>query len=153
MYSLGCASIVSDSTYPVNINSDPDGAEISITDEEGITVFSGVTPTTVTLKTKKAYFKGKDYTVAFKKDGYNSHSVAISRKTDGWYAWGNILVGGLIGWLIVDPATGAMWKLEPDVSATLSSNTSSLSTEEKSINIVSLKDIPQDLRDKMIKIN
>lgn len=30
---LGCASIISKSMYPVNINSKPDGAEITITDE------------------------------------------------------------------------------------------------------------------------
>jgi len=32
----------------------------------------------------------------------------------GWYIAGNILVGGLIGWFIVDPITGAMWNLEPE---------------------------------------
>jgi hypothetical protein len=31
----------------------------------------------------------------------------------GWY-FGNILIGGLIGLLIVDPLTGAMYDLEPE---------------------------------------
>lgn len=153
LYSLGCASIISKSVYPVNINSDPDGAEITITDEAGDIVYTGMTPTTVTLKTKRGYFKGKDYTVAFKKAGYDSHSAVISRKADGWYVFGNLLFGGLIGWIIVDPATGAMWKLEPELSATLTSKSSSLNIEEQSIKIVRLKDVPEDLRDKMIQIN
>lgn len=33
---------------------------------------------------------------------------------DGWYV-GNIIFGGLIGLLLVDPITGAMWKL-PDTA-------------------------------------
>lgn len=148
----GCASIVSKSMYPVNINSSPEGAEITITDEAGNNVYTGQTPTTVTLKTKRGYFKGKNYTVTFKKTGYDSHSAVISRKTDGWYIYGNLLFGGLIGWLIIDPATGAMWKLKEDVSATLTTQTASLNTEEQSIKIVRLEDVPEDLRDKMISI-
>ena len=29
---------------------------------------------------------------------------------DGWY-WGNLFLGGILGMLAVDPATGAMWAL------------------------------------------
>lgn len=31
-----------------------------------------------------------------------------------WYIGGNLLFGGLIGWLIVDPASGAMWHFDPE---------------------------------------
>ncbi len=153
LYSLGCASMLSKSIYPVNINSDPDGAEITVTDEAGRIVYTGVTPTTVKLKTKRGYFKGKDYTVAFNKPGYDSHSAVIRRGSDGWYIFGNLAFGGLIGWLIVDPLTGAMWKYEPDVNATLTSKTSSLNTEGQSLKIVRLKDVPEDIKDKMVQIN
>ena len=37
---------------------------------------------------------------------------------DGWYI-GNIVFGGLIGWLVVDPASGAMWKLQDSVHGNL----------------------------------
>ena len=37
---------------------------------------------------------------------------------DGWYA-GNILIGGLLGLLIIDPATGSMWKLDESVQVAL----------------------------------
>jgi hypothetical protein len=60
-----CASIVGKSVYPVAITSQPDQADISITDETGKTIFTGKTPTTVTLNTKAGYFSGKDYTVTF----------------------------------------------------------------------------------------
>src|SRR5258706_11317663 len=55
-----CASIVGKSVYPVAITSQPDQADISITDETGKTIFTGKTPTTVTLNTKAGYFSGKD---------------------------------------------------------------------------------------------
>ena len=37
----------------------------------------------------------------------------IDTELDAWY-FGNILLGGVIGMLIVDPATGAMYKLSTD---------------------------------------
>ncbi|WP_174263189.1 CsgG/HfaB family protein [Citrifermentans bemidjiense] len=38
---------------------------------------------------------------------------------NGWY-WGNIVFGGVIGLLIVDPATGAMWKMDDTLMVPLS---------------------------------
>ena len=43
----------------------------------------------------------------------------LESEVDSWY-FGNILFGGLIGMLIIDPATGAMWKLPENVSTDLS---------------------------------
>jgi hypothetical protein len=41
------------------------------------------------------------------------------RSVNGWYV-GNVIFGGLVGFLIVDPLTGAMWVLEPkDVKESL----------------------------------
>jgi hypothetical protein len=65
-----CASILGKSQYPVTITSQPDKAEITIVDGEGKTIYSGTTPTTVTLSTKAGYFKGKNYTVTFTKQGF-----------------------------------------------------------------------------------
>jgi hypothetical protein len=49
---------------------------------------------------------------------------------DGWY-FGNLLFGGLIGLLIVDPATGAMYKLEPnEINCNLVSSAVALTPEE-----------------------
>lgn len=41
-------------------------------------------------------------------DGGSSKSMEA-----GWYIAGNLLVGGILGWLIVDPLSGAMWTLSP----------------------------------------
>ena len=57
---------------------------------------------------KKGYFSGKKYTVKISKEGYAVQTITVDTTPNGWYIGGNILLGGLIGWLIVDPATGAM---------------------------------------------
>lgn len=114
----GCASIVGDSKYPVQVSSAPAGASFEITDKEGKVVHSGNTPTTITLKSGHGYFKGETYSLRFKKDGYPDKLVTLDSSVSGWY-WGNLLFGGVIGMLIVDPATGAMYKLPEGVSADL----------------------------------
>lgn len=104
-----CATIVSKTDYPITVSSKPDGADITIANRAGQSVFAGKTPATVVLKAGAAYFTGETYTVTFKRAGYVSHTAQIERGVNGWYIAGNIVFGGLIGWLIVDPITGAMW--------------------------------------------
>jgi uncharacterized protein YceK len=147
----GCASILSKSQYSVTITSNPQGATITIVDKEGKQIFQGTTPTIVILKSGAGFFKGATYTVSFKKPGYEPQTVVIKPDIDGWYI-GNILFGGLIGLLIVDPATGAMWKLPPEVSATLTKETSSLIIDGKELKIAFIEDIPVHLRAKMVRI-
>ena len=146
-----CASIVSKSDWPVTINSNPEQAKITITNEDGLKMYTGTTPTTLTLKAGKAYFDGLDYTVVFEKEGYEKQTIIISSKLNGWYL-GNILFGGLIGILIVDPLTGAMWKLDSLYVANLSEKTSFLEQDGKTIQFVLLDDVPAHLRDKMVRI-
>ena len=146
----GCASIVSKSDYPVSISSQPEGAEISIKNREGESVFSGKTPTTINLKASAGFFKGENYAVTFKKEGYISHTAQIERGVDGWYIAGNLVFGGLVGWLIVDPATGAMWTLK---NLHIDLNSSQTSSIENKIQIVTIDNIPDHLRSKMIRVN
>ncbi len=146
----GCASIVSKSDYPVSISSKPDGAEISIKNRAGESVYTGKTPSTINLKAGASFFKGENYTVTFKKDGYTPHTAEIKRGVDGWYIAGNFVFGGVIGWLIVDPATGAMWTLE-NLHVDLSPLQTS--SNENKIQIVTIDDVPDHLRANMIRVN
>lgn len=148
---VGCASIVSKSSYPVTVSSQPEQANIVIVDESGKRIYSGTTPTTVTLDTKAGFFKGKDYTVIFSKEGYADYSAHIQRGVDGWYVAGNLLFGGLIGWLIVDPVTGAMWTLNKELSATLAPKTSS-QLNEQGLQVVYVEDVPESFRPLMDRI-
>ena len=146
-----CASIIGKSVYPVAITSKPDQADITIVDETGKTVFAGKTPTTVSLSTKAGYFQGKDYTVTFSKPGYAKQTAQIKRGVSGWYIAGNLVFGGLIGWLIVDPLTGAMWTLPDETTATLSPQMS-MQHSDVSMQVVLLDDVPNSLRSKMVRV-
>lgn len=148
---LGCATIVSKSAYPVTISSDPSSADIRVTNRSGQEVFAGTTPATVTLKAGAGYFKGEVYTVSFSKEGHVRTAAQIERKVDGWYIGGNIVLGGLIGWLIVDPATGAMWKLE-DLHVNLDADADAAGSSAK-LNILSIEDLPAEARPSLVPIN
>lgn len=98
------------------------------------------------MKSGSGYFSSEKYVVTFKKDGYDDANYTIHGSLDGWYI-GNILLGGLIGMLIVDPATGAMWKL-PDVqSASLNENKS------VSLSVKTIDQLSKSEKSKLEKIN
>ncbi len=107
----GCASIVSKSSYPITISSNPTEANVTVTNSDGNVVYTGKTPVATSLKANKGFFKRENYEVRFSKEGYDDTTVPLRTKVDGWY-WGNIVFGGIIGLFIVDPATGAMYKFE-----------------------------------------
>lgn len=114
----GCASIVSKSSYPVMMSCDPIGAKVTVKDEDEAVVFTGIAPSSVVLKAGGAYFNGENYSFTFEKDGYVPQTVYLNSGLDPWYI-GNILFGGLIGLLIVDPLTGSMFQLSDSVAAVL----------------------------------
>jgi len=132
----GCASIISESSSPVVITSTPDKADFVIIDNAGKSIHSGVTPQTVTLDTGGGYFKPGRYNIDYKKPGYQAATTPLNAGINGWY-FGNILLGGLIGMLIIDPATGAMWKLPPTNSTSLTAQPGTSSTQtEKPLSII-----------------
>jgi len=107
----GCASIVSSGYTHLTVKSDPAGADIQIINRSGTPVFSGQTPATVLLKTGAGFFVSESYHVKFTMDGFAEKTTPVNCTLNGWY-FGNIIFGGLIGMLFVDPATGAMYQLE-----------------------------------------
>ncbi len=181
---ISCATIVGKSQpETLNVRSSPDQARVVISDETGIKVFDGKTPTIVSLEKKKGYFSGKKYNVTLSKEGFKDHSVVVDTRIGGWYLGGNLLFGGLIGWLIVDPATGAMWTLNAnEINATLESLPAPPSPQAPEVQsapqspastpapqappathtrllqpdtavIVLLQDVPESLRDKMVRVS
>lgn len=145
-----CASIVSKSTYPLSINSSPSNSKISITDKKGKEIYLGNTPATVKLKAGAGFFSKAEYQVKFSSPGYDDKIVPITFKLDGWY-FGNLLLGGVLGMLIIDPATGAMWKIETEfLNETLGKSTVSIDPEMKIMNI---NDVPKSWITYLVQVN
>lgn len=114
----GCATIISGSTHPVTIDSNPSQAPFTVTNEAGVKIHSGITPATVALKSGAGYFDGETYLVNYSKEGFLDSQSVIDSSINGWY-FGNIFFGGLIGFLMADPLTGAMYDLPKNVSSSL----------------------------------
>lgn len=129
LFISSCATMFGKSSYPVSVNSNPAGATISITDKKGKEVFRGSSPATVKLKSGAGFFSRAEYQVKISSKGYADQIIPVNYKLNGWY-FGNLFLGGFLGMLIVDPATGAMWKLEtPPINVTLQqSNAQNLNT-------------------------
>jgi hypothetical protein len=148
----GCASIISESNWPVAIKSTPDGANFTVTNQNGDKVHSGTTPSSVMLAGGAGYFDGEKYTITFKKDGYQDTIATLDTSVNGWY-WGNLLFGGILGFLVIDPATGAMYRLPPSFSAELPAKQHSMeNNNDFNLSVLSLNDIPQELRNQLIPV-
>jgi hypothetical protein len=116
LFAGGCASIVNGGDREISIATQPPGATASVRKSGGgimDVVAVAKTPCTISLDPKKGYFSGQSYTLRLELPGYKVAELDLTAKMSGWY-WGNLLFGGFIGMLAVDPATGAMWNIAPE---------------------------------------
>ena len=132
----GCASIFNGKTQSVVVSSVPAGATALVTNRAGEQVHTGVTPVTLTLNRGAGYFKAENYTITLTKAGYDTKQLTLSGSVSGWYI-GNILFGGLIGMLAVDPVTGAMYTFPETTSADLQTEGTKSSQAGQPLTIVS----------------
>ena len=141
LFVSNCATILSDKNYSVSFSSVPKGADIEIIDGRGNTIFTGTTPVTLNLAAGQSYFKKASYRIRFSKVGYDDMIVPLNASIDGWY-FGNLAIGGILGLLIIDPITGAMFKLDQEfVNVALNQSTSSI--DPNSLQVYQIEDIPE----------
>ena len=107
----GCASVFNSGPDEIQIDSTPNGARVTIFDENGDVVAAGRTQFKTQLKAG-GKFKRHSYRVKVEKLGYEPKEFMLYNKLSEWY-WGNYLYSGPLGALIIDPLTGNMWKLDP----------------------------------------
>lgn len=105
----------------------------------------------VTLSASNGFFQPAKYQIEFSKKGVAPQVVPLTADIDGWY-FGNVIFGGILGLLIVDPATGAMWKLPENVNASMSSLASITSENGKTLKIVDRASVPAELQDQLVAI-
>ncbi len=145
-----CATIFTKSSYPLTFSSTPSEARVTVVNRAGSTVFTGSTPSTLTLKAAAGYMKREEYTVTFEKAGYAPQTVPVICNLDGWYI-GNILLGGLIGMLIVDPASGAMYKFADTAVHAQLGETDSASVSDMQLRVIDINEVPEDAQ--LVRIN
>jgi hypothetical protein len=110
----GCASVFSNSAFPVYIETRPEKAGFVIKNRYGVEVSRGETPATIMLESGAGYFEGAAYTIRFSKPGHDDVYYSLFSRINGWYCTNVNILG-----LLIDPATGAMWTLPQEVSAEL----------------------------------
>ncbi|QNF31529.1 hypothetical protein HUW51_01855 [Adhaeribacter swui] len=146
----GCASIVGKSSYRLPITSNPNGANITITDMKGRTVHTGVTPTSARLRSGAGFFKKASYTVTFELDGYDTRTVPVHFDLNAWY-FGNVVFGGFVGFLVIDPLTGAMWKLDTKyVNETLQPKVANAT--EPTLELLNYNTLPDSMKPYLVEI-
>lgn len=111
-----CASIIAGTDQTQRFASDPNEASIRIYNtRSGQEITNGTTPQQITLKRGDGYFRNGRYRIVIEKEGFQTKEFNLEGTPNGWYIGGNLIFGGLIGYLILDPATGGMWTLQPKI--------------------------------------
>lgn len=152
MFFSDCATIVSKSTYPVSIYTNPRGGQVTITDKKGKEIYKGTSPSVVKLKSGAGFFSKAEYQVRLSSQGYVDKIIPVTFKLNGWY-FGNIVFGGLIGLIIVDPASGAMWRIDKyadDINETLIKST--VSSTEPTLKIMDIKNVPENMKENLVRV-
>ena len=153
LWMTACASIVGKSQYPVTVSSNPPGANFTIKKSNGMAMSTGVTPATVTLSSSFGYFQPAKYLVEFTRKG-TTQTVPLNASVSGWY-FANLISWGIIGgMLIVDPATGAMWRLDDSVIATFNqAPDASPESTKKGLKVVTIDKVPRSMRKHLVSLN
>lgn len=108
----GCATIISGRKHQVTINNPGGPTFFMVQDEKGAVVHSGVTPQQVTLKSSSGPFRPAKYSVIYA--GQEGAFRDELHTNVNWWTAGNIIIGGIPG-LVVDAATGAMWRFDSEI--------------------------------------
>lgn len=109
-----CATIVSDAQTLLHIDSNASQARVRILDRERRPVFEGTTPCRVEVENGAGYWRGAQYVVEVEKEGFHSRRIEVDTEVHPAYFGNALLPGGLIGSLLIDPLSGAMFALTQD---------------------------------------
>ncbi|GAB5466544.1 MAG: hypothetical protein Kapaf2KO_19800 [Candidatus Kapaibacteriales bacterium] len=110
-----CGSIMNGTSQKVYLKTEPRDIKLSIRSEGYIIYTDSIhTPVELQLKRGAGYFKKAHYSLIIEADGCNRTEYFLNSSVSSWYVVGNIFSFGLPGFLVVDPLTGGMWKINED---------------------------------------
>jgi len=118
----GCATIVHlGGSEELNVTSEPPMAKVIVDGAE-----RGVTPIAVKVERKQTH------KVLVSKEGYEESQTSVESKLSWWMA-GNVIFGGIIGFL-VDVLSGGGYTIDPDkVSVTLNPSSTAPAVTQSSV--------------------
>jgi hypothetical protein len=149
----GCATIVHSGPRPIAVASAPAGAKVSIYDRSNTLVMTNTTPFVAQLPTKYGYFKSQNYRLVFEMPAHATAEVNLTSSVSGWY-FANIVFGGVIGMLIVDPLTGAMYNLSPEkIDQSLTASQAQVIKDRTGFLVVLASQITEQERTQMVRVN
>jgi hypothetical protein len=127
MFIGNCASIVNGPSQRVSIRSNQDSLDVKIYDASNMMVTQVQAPAAIDLKRGDGFFRGAKYRLeAGDQNSYIDSNISM------WYLLGNIMFGGVLGYLVIDPLTGGMYTLSPE-EVYLNSSVSKKPTKEKTV--------------------
>jgi hypothetical protein len=106
LFSVNCGTIIHQTTQTIPVTSEPAGAAVTVACGEVENAPNLTTPTKVEVHRKPDFC-----VISLEKEGYAREDVRLEKTLSALYL-GNILVGGIIGF-IVDGVNGAMWNRKP----------------------------------------
>lgn len=108
-----CATIRSESVYSIPVSTVPDSSTIKVFDKKGRNIIVTQSPDTLILKAGDGYFKRAEYLIEVSHKNYITKKEPIYFVIDRKYIQNVFLSFFMpIGFLIVDPISGAMWQPE-----------------------------------------
>jgi len=108
----GCSTVLSGTSQKITVNTDPTGADCSLT-RDGLTIGRvNPTPGQTEVSTNRS-----SITVTCQKEGYQGGSAVDEAGFDP-AVLGNIVLGGVVG-VVVDASSGAASKYDKVVNVTL----------------------------------
>ena len=111
------------------------------------------TPFIAHLSTKYGYFKGQNYRLVFEMPAHATAEVNLTSSVSGWY-FANLVFGGGIGMLIVDPLTGAMFNLSPEkLDQNLTATQAKVIKDRTGFLVVLSSQITENERAQMVRVN
>ena len=132
LFSSGCSSITNHGNHSLYVTSNPSGAKLTVYDRIGNVVASERTPALVHLKPSFGYFDPATYRLVFEYPGYYPSQITVGPHVEKWYL-GNAVFGYGLGFLVVDPVTGAMWNFPRTLNRNLISAGERLSSHDLEI--------------------
>jgi hypothetical protein len=116
---VSCATVLQSRPEPVTITSEPPDARVTITDlRTHQRLVQASTPVMTPLARHAGYMRPARYQVVVEKPGYQPYVLLLQAELEKTY-FGNFVAGGPLGFLVIDPLTGAMYALPSRVHAVL----------------------------------